>query len=146
MIQDVHRHPLQKIQDERGAVLHMLRSNQPHFQQFGEIYFSLVNPGVVKGWKLHKEISQNMAVPEGKIRLVIYDPRGDSSTFGKVEVIDFGDDNYCLVQLPPQVWYSFQAISSGHAIIANCTTAPHQPQESETLPLETDLIPYKWSL
>jgi dTDP-4-dehydrorhamnose 3,5-epimerase len=144
MIQDVHCYPLKKIEDQRGAVMHMLRSDQPHFQKFGEIYFSVVKPGVVKGWKLHKEISQNMAVPEGKIRLVIYDPRENSSSFGKTQVIEFGGDNYCLVQMPPNVWYAFQAISSGHAMIANCTTAPHSPSESETLPLETEMIPYRW--
>jgi dTDP-4-dehydrorhamnose 3,5-epimerase len=145
MIDGVQIQPLKRIEDERGAVMHMLRSDQPHFEKFGEVYFSMVKPGVIKGWKLHKEISQNMAVPEGKIRLVIYDPRKTSPTFGQIQAIDFGTDNYCLVQMPPNVWYAFQAISSTHAIIANCTTAPHRPEESETLPLGTEVIPYSWN-
>lgn len=143
-LQDVSIHPLKQIFDDRGAVMHMLRADQAHFQKFGEIYFSFVNPGVVKGWKFHKEISQSMAVPEGKIRLVIYDPRKESKSFGKVQIIEFGENNYCLVQLPPQVWYAFQAVSSGRAMIANCTTAPHSADESQVLPLGSDLIPYQW--
>ncbi len=145
LVNDVKLFPLKKIIDERGAVMHMLRSDQPHFQGCGEIYFSLVKHAVVKGWKLHKEISQSMAVPEGTIRIVVYDPRKDSSTFGNFQVIDFGESNYSLVQLPPNVWYAFQAVSDGHAIITNCTTAPHRPDESETLPLDTPLIPFDWS-
>jgi dTDP-4-dehydrorhamnose 3,5-epimerase len=144
MIDGVQIHPLKRIEDERGAVMHMLRADQPHFQKFGEVYFSMVKPGVIKGWKLHKEISQNMAVPEGKIRLVIYDPRKNSPTLGQTQTIDFGADNYCLVQMPPNVWYAFQAISKTHAMIANCTTAPHRPEESETLPLGNEVIPYIW--
>jgi dTDP-4-dehydrorhamnose 3,5-epimerase len=145
MIQDVHCYPLKRIEDSRGAVLHMLRSDQPPFRQFGEVYFSLVNPGVIKGWKRHKEIFQNMAVPEGKIRLVIYDSRESSKTFKQIQTIDFGGENYSLVHMPPNVWYAFKAISPGHAILANCTTAPHSPTESESLPLDSELIPYQWN-
>lgn len=144
-IENVKIFPLKKIEDERGAVMHMLRSNQEHFQTFGEIYFSLVNPGVVKGWKLHKKIHQNMAVPEGEIKIVIFDSRKDSSTFGQTQEIVFGNSNYCLLQLPPGVWYSFKAISPTHAIIANCTTAPHDPEESIVLPLNTPEISYNWN-
>jgi dTDP-4-dehydrorhamnose 3,5-epimerase len=140
-INDVKIIPLKKIEDERGAVMHMLRADQPHFSQFGEIYFSLVKPGVTKGWKLHKRITQNMAVPEGDIKLTIYDSRIESSTYGKFQIIEFGQQNFCLVQLPPNVWYAFKAISTSHAIITNCTTDPHDPLESEVLPLETELIP-----
>lgn len=144
-INDVKIFPLKKIEDERGAVMHMLRSNQDHFQGCGEIYFSLVKSKVIKGWKLHKRINQSMAVPEGNMRIVIYDPRVDSSTFGSFQVVDFGTDNYILLQLPPLVWYAFQAISKDHSTIVNCTTEPHDPLESEILPLETSLIPFDWS-
>ena len=34
--------PLRQILDERGKVMHMLRSTDEHFTQFGEIYFSTV--------------------------------------------------------------------------------------------------------
>ena len=30
--------------------MHMLRADAPHLQGFGEIYFSTVNPGAIKGW------------------------------------------------------------------------------------------------
>ena len=34
--------PLERIADERGAVLHMLRNDSPRFERFGELYFSMV--------------------------------------------------------------------------------------------------------
>ena len=34
--------PLRRIPDERGTILHMLRRDDPHFIEFGEIYFTSV--------------------------------------------------------------------------------------------------------
>ena len=52
MIKGVLIKPLSQIADERGKVMHMLRADEPYFEQFGEIYFSVVYPGVVKGCML----------------------------------------------------------------------------------------------
>ena len=53
-IQGVAVTPLRRIPDERGAVFHMLSEDDAAFERFGEIYFSLVYPGVVKGWHRHR--------------------------------------------------------------------------------------------
>jgi len=31
--------------DERGKIMHMLRNDDPDFEAFGEIYFSIIYPG-----------------------------------------------------------------------------------------------------
>ena len=80
MIDGVAIRPLRRIPDERGAVFHMLRRDDAWFTQFGEMYFSLVYPGAVKGWHLHKRMTLNYAVPSGRIKLVLYDDRDDSPT------------------------------------------------------------------
>ena len=45
--------PLQRVADERGTVMHMLSATDPHFLGFGEIYFTTVYGGVVKGWRTY---------------------------------------------------------------------------------------------
>ena len=45
MIEGLLKTPLKQIQDERGKVMHMLRATDPHFNKFGEVYFSWANPG-----------------------------------------------------------------------------------------------------
>ena len=42
---------LKKIRDSRGAVFHGIRKSNEGFHGFGELYFSSVENGVVKGWK-----------------------------------------------------------------------------------------------
>lgn len=139
--------PLRIIQDERGAVMHMLRADSPDFVGFGEAYFSIVKPGAVKAWKRHREMVQNLAVPVGAIRLVVYDDRQGSPTRGTVDdlVTGAGIDHYELVRLPPMVWYGFVGLGDGDSVIANCASLPHDPSEVERLPSDCDGIPYKWS-
>jgi dTDP-4-dehydrorhamnose 3,5-epimerase len=137
--------PLEQIVDERGAVLHMLRADSPLFKAFGEIYFSLVLPGVVKGWKRHQRLTQHFAVPVGQIRLVLFDDRPDSPSLGRlVELLVGQPDHYYLVRIPPLLWYGFQGLGSIPALVANCTDFPHDPQEAESLPLGTPRVPYVW--
>lgn len=136
---------LKEIKDERGSVLHMLRSDSPDFIQFGECYFSEILPGAVKAWKKHTKQIQNIAVPVGRIKLVIYDNRYKSSTINNLLVLELGrPDTYFRVQIPPGVWYGFTCISASAALIVNCANIPHNPKESEILSYFDSLVPYSW--
>ena len=144
MIEGVQIEKLKIIEDTRGKVMHMLRSDSPHFTTFGEIYFSTVNFNTVKAWKKHLKMIQCFAVPAGKVKLVIYDDREASSTKGKLCEIETGEANYCLVKIPPLVWYGFKGLSTAPALIANCASLPHDPEEiKNTDPFDT-AIPYIW--
>lgn len=136
---------LRQICDERGAVLHMLRSDAAEFRRFGECYFSEVLPGAVKAWKRHRLQAQNFAVPVGRIRLAIYDDREGSSTRGKLKVIELGrPDAYLRVHVPAGLWYGFSCISRTPALLANCADFPHDPAESEVARIDDPAIPYLW--
>ena len=146
MIEGVRIHPLRQIPDERGKVMHMLRADAPHFEQFGEIYFSVVNPGVVKGWHLHHRMTINYAVVTGMIKLVLYDDRAGSPTRKELQEIFLGDAQYALVTVPSMIWNGFKGIAASPSIVANCATIPHDPTEIERLDPFTSHIPYDWSL
>ena len=144
MIQGVLIHPLKQIPDERGKIMHMLRCDDPHFEKFGEIYFSMVYPKVVKGWHLHKEQTQNYCVVVGEIRLVLYDDREGSPTRGEVMEIPLGGPNYALVRIPPLLWNGYQGLGDQPSIVANCSTLPHRPDEIVRLDPHSPQIPYRW--
>lgn len=146
MIKGVLVKPLTQIADERGKIMHMLRADDPHFDKFGEIYFSVVYPGVVKGWHLHRQMTLNYAVISGMVKLVLYDSREDSPTRGEVQELFIGEDNYALVKIPPMVWNGFKGIGVKPAIVANCATMPHRPDEIERADPFVNDIPYDWGL
>ena len=138
--------PLKRIPDERGCIYHMLRNDDPFFENFGEIYFSVIYPAVIKGWHLHEKMTLNYAVIQGMIKLVLYDDREDSPTKGNLMELFIGEENYCLVKIPPKIWNGFKGIGNKPAIVANCTTLSHDPNEIERMEPFTNKIPYDWGL
>ena len=137
MIDGVRITPLLQIHDERGSVMHMLKSTDSAFQQFGEIYFSGVYPDVVKAWHIHSKMTLNYAVPVGKIKFVLYDERKDSPTFGEVQELFIGRDN---------VWNGFKGVGTKMSLVANCASIPHDPTEISRLDPSDNHIPYDWAL
>jgi dTDP-4-dehydrorhamnose 3,5-epimerase len=137
---------LKKIPDERGTILHMVRSDEEIFNDFGEIYFSTIYPNVIKGWHIHQKMTLNYAVIDGMIKLVLYDDRINSATKGNLMEIYTGDDNYLLIMIPPNIWNGFKGMGEKKAIVANCASIPHDPDEiSRKNPYDPD-IPYNWEL
>jgi dTDP-4-dehydrorhamnose 3,5-epimerase len=146
MIEGVRVVPLRRIPDERGTILHMLRADDPHFVRFGEIYFSTVYPGAVKGWHRHHEMTLNYACIFGRIKLVLYDDRPGSPSHGRIMELFLGPDDHSLVVIPPEVWNGFKGLGVPHSIVANCCTHSHDPARSTRLdPFDND-IPYDWAL
>ena len=146
MIEGVSIRPLRQFADERGKVMHMLRRDDGWYERFGEIYFSVVYPGVVKGWHLHKKMTLNYAVVSGAVKLVLYDDRESSNSLGEVQEIFLGGENYSLVTIPPLIWNGFKGIGVAPATVANCSTEPHDPGEIVRCDPFTKDIPYDWSL
>jgi len=123
-----------------------LRNDAADFAGFGEIYFSCIYPGAIKGWHIHKKMVLNYAVPYGNIKFVLYDAREGSPTQGEIQEIFMGPDNYCLVTVPPMIWNGFKGIGSEPSIVANCASIVHDPAEIDRRDPFDPSIPYDWSI
>ena len=145
-IDGVHVIPLRRIPDERGTIFHMLRASDPHFTQFGEIYFTSIYAGIVKGWHKHREMTLNYACIHGRVKLVLYDERDGSSTNGALMEVFLGPDDHSLVVIPPGVWSGFKGMSSPFAIVANCCTHTHDASRTTRLDPFENHIPYDWGV
>ncbi len=146
MINGVVIKELKIIPDERGKIMHMLREDDEYFERFGEIYFSVVYPGVIKGWHVHKKMTLNYAVISGMIKLVLYDGRQESPSYKEIQEIYMGEDNYILVKIPAGITNGFKGAGVKPAIVANCATLAHDSREIIRIdPFKND-IPYNWEL
>lgn len=145
MIEGVRIDPLRQLRDERGAIFHMLRADDPAFERFGEIYFSLVHPGWVKAWHLHSAMTLNYAVPVGRIHLVLYDDRAGSPSQGEIQEVELGEEHYVRVRVPAGVWNGFIGLGERDAVVANCATLPHDPGEITRIAPTDPRVPYSWS-
>lgn len=145
MIEGVQVIPLKRIPDERGTIYHMLKVTDPHFTKFGEIYFSTVYYGVVKGWHLHRNMTLNYACIHGRIKLVIFDEREGSKTKGELMELFLGPDDYSLVVIPPGLWNGFKGMARDHSIVADCIDIPHSEADSVRIDPFDNHIPYDWA-
>ena len=144
-IEGVKLHPLRVIPDERGAVMHMLRRTDPHFTEFGEIYFSTIYKDVVKGWHKHVGKTLNYAVPHGRVKVVLYDDRDGSASRGSLMECFLGPENYGLLAIPPNVWNGFKGMTEV-ALVANCATEPFDEARSLRKDPFDSTIPYDWAI
>jgi dTDP-4-dehydrorhamnose 3,5-epimerase len=146
MIEGVVTKLLRPIPDERGMVMEILRSDDEIFKKFGQVYITTVYPGVVKAWHYHKIQTDNFAVIKGMAKLVLYDPRRDSPSFGKVEEFFLGIRNPLLVQIPPHIYHGFKGISQEEAIVINIPTEPYKREAPDEYRLAWNdpSIPYSW--
>ena len=63
---------LKVIPVEGGDVKHFLRSDEKSFNGFCEAYFSFIEKGKIKGWKLHSKMTMNLVVPIGEVGFVSF--------------------------------------------------------------------------
>ena len=143
-IDGVYLTPLKKIQDNRGKLLHMLRNDDKVFKKFGEIYFSITNSNIIKGWYRHKKNTLNIAVLHGKYKFVLFDNRKNSMTYDNLIEFNLSLKNFSLLTIPPMIWYGFKSDGNQESIIANCTTLVHNAKEMDRLSINDNKIPYKW--
>ena len=146
MIDGVQIIPLKQFHDERGKVMHMLKVTDDHFMNFGEIYFSCTFPNVVKGWHKHTEMTINYAVVSGAVKVVLFDDRKESKTYGKIQEIFMSPENYSLLIVPPNIWNGFKGVGTTTSIVANCASIAHRSDEIIRLPYNSDKIPYDWNI
>ena len=63
-----------------------------------------------------------------------------------MQELHIGELNYALVTIPPLVWNGFKGTGTTPALVANCSTLPHSPDEIDRLDPFVNDIPYDWSL
>jgi dTDP-4-dehydrorhamnose 3,5-epimerase len=153
------------IHDERGYLMEILRDED--VPVFGQVYVSAIYDGAIKAWHQHKDQTDRICCISGMIKLVllqehrdyrpgladepsmIYEP-GDSPPRAyrdnnKVVELFIGEDNPCVVTIPPGVWHGWKAYK-GDAIVMNVTDIPYNredPDENRRRPEYFDDW-YKW--
>jgi dTDP-4-dehydrorhamnose 3,5-epimerase len=133
--------------DDRGSVFE-LYDLRWHFHPDPLVfaYCFTLRPGRVKGWALHKDHEDRYVLLKGELKLVLFDPRPASSTYGEVCEIWLTECDRKLVSIPRFVWHADQNVGLTDVIAVNFPTIPydHVNPDKYRLPLYTDLIPYRF--
>ena len=128
---------LKQIKTNGGDVLHALRKSDKGYEDFGEVYFSTIDPNSIKAWKRHSKMFMNLIVPIGQVRFVFYI---DEKSGYRIEEI--GLNRYLRLTVPPGIWFGFKNLSEKTSYVMNISNIIHDPNEVENCPI--DHIDFKW--
>ena len=120
------------IKNKKGDLIKYLSSRDIFFKKFGEIYFSEIKKGQIKGWNLHKRFKCHLAVISGSVTFNFVDSRKNSKTFLKKEKITLSKKNYALLVVPPKIWFNFTTRDKV-SLVANTLNYPHLDSETKKI-------------
>ncbi len=148
MIEGVIVKQLKVISDERGFLMEMMRSDDPFFQRFGQVYLSVCKPGYAKGWHYHKVQTDHFVVVKGQGRVVLHDQREDSPTRGEIQEFSMGERNPILVVIPPYVLHGITPDGDEACYLINVPTEPYKYNEPDEfrVPFDDPSIGYDWGV
>ncbi len=150
-IDGVYVADLKIFTDERGSVMKMIDDTEKTYLYGGgisrrveEIYFSTVNPGVVKAWHGHKKMTLNYACVLGEVMIGLCDLRV-GKTFGNTMRIHLDMiDNYKLLTVPPGVWNGYRSMNDKPAMIANAASLTYSDSDIERIHPEDFPVDFDW--
>ena len=109
------------------------------------VYHVTVRPGQVKGWVVHLKQNDRLFAYQGTLKIVLYDARTESPSFGALEVLHLGSHDRALLGIPAGVYHAVQNVGADEAAFVNLPSAPydHDDPDKHRLPLDNDVIPYR---
>lgn len=132
--------------DDRGSVTEIFDARWNfHPAPVNFVYTYTIRENCAKGWGLHKLHEDRYFLLDGRMKIVCYDIRADSPTYGQISELILAPENPRMVTIPTYVWHANINIGSGDVRVINLPTQPydHAAPDKYRLPLDTDLIPYK---
>ncbi|KIC21526.1 dTDP-4-dehydrorhamnose 3,5-epimerase family protein [Leisingera sp. ANG-Vp] len=146
LIEGVLVEPLVLRRDDRGALVELLTTRDAPEVTAPHVYQVFAEPGSVRAWVYHKWQSDRLCYTNGQLRLVLYDIREDSPTFGRLNVVDAGAQNPCRVTIPPYVVHGLANVGDTLASFVNIPTNFYDPAnpDKSRLPYPDARIPYSF--
>ena len=145
MIDGIVLKELKTYPDERGFFREIIRVSDDFFGEgFGQFSHSLMYPGVIKAWHIHKTQVDWWYVPVGNIKVGLHDKRVDSVTKGKTQVVLLGE-NYGqkVLRIPPGVAHGCRVLDAV-AHLLYITSKTYDPAEEGRIDHDDPEIGFDW--
>jgi len=132
---------------DHGVITEMFRPEwDPTGMPVIHIYQSRLFPGAIGAWSCHTESIDRLFVNQGHLKVVLFDGREESPTFGRVAELHVGDARPAFLVLPTGIWHGLQNLGATDALVLNYPTKAYDYEDPDhwRLPYDTDQIPYTW--
>jgi dTDP-4-dehydrorhamnose 3,5-epimerase len=140
-------HEVRHVPRDHGVITEIFR---PHWDPTGlpivHIYQSRLFPAAIGAWSCHAKTIDRLFINQGFVKVVLFDGREESRTFGKVMELHAGDARPAFLVIPVGVWHGIQNLGSGDALMLNCPSRAYDYEDPDhyRLPFDSPEIPYAW--
>jgi dTDP-4-dehydrorhamnose 3,5-epimerase len=151
LLAGVQFRPTRPVPHEDGHVTEVARTSWDALANpIVQVHTTTTFAGRIRAWGLHPLGTDRLFVVTGLVRLVLFDGRKDSPTFGRLNEFVVSEKNPGLLIVPPNVYHGWKNIGTTEAIIINMPDRMYEYAQPDALDLPWDsdaaarFIPYKW--
>jgi dTDP-4-dehydrorhamnose 3,5-epimerase len=113
----------------------------------GQVFQNIFHPGGISAWHVHARTTDRIFVNLGHLKVVLYDAREGSPTYGLINEFRFGTSRPGLLVVPPGVWHGVHNLGDTDAGLLNLVDHAYDYESPDhwRLPPDSPLIPYSFA-
>jgi len=150
-IEGVCFRPTRAVPHEDGYLTEVARANWDVLESpIVQVHVTTTFPDRIRAWGIHRAVTDRLFVVSGLVKIVVFDGREESSTFGRINEFHVGERNPGLLVIPPNLYHGWKNLGTAEAIIINMPDIPYdyEAPDGRHLAWQSDvarrLIPYAW--
>jgi dTDP-4-dehydrorhamnose 3,5-epimerase len=143
--------PTRPVPHEDGHVTEVARASWEILRApVVQVHITTTFPGRVRAWGLHQLGTDRLFVVSGLVKIVVFDGRKVSATFGALNEFVVSEKNPGLLVIPPNLYHGWKNIGNSEAIIINMPDRMYNYEQPDALDLPWDsetaarIVPYRW--
>ncbi len=112
-----------------------------------QVFQIMMQPGGISAWHVHQFTTDRLFANQGTLKIVLYDGREDSPTYGQIDEFRCGALRPMLIMVPPKVWHGVQNYTHEPALLLNMVDQAYQYEDPDhwRVSEDTSAIPYSFS-
>ena len=109
--------------------------------------YTETHPGVIKAFHWHRRQWDVWFVARGMAQVVLHDMREGSPTKGETQVICAGEDNPCVIAIPPYVAHGYRVLGNEKVGLFYHTSEAYDPNnpDEERIDFDDPHIGFNWT-
>ena len=150
-IDGVRFRPTRAVPHEDGYLTEVARASWDVLESpIVQVHVTTTFPERIRAWGVHRAVTDRLFVASGLVKMVVFDGREGSPTFGRVNEFRVGERNPGLLVIPPGLYHGWKNIGDAEAIIINMPDVMYDYEAPDGLHLPWDgdaarrMIPHVW--
>ena len=148
-IEGVEFRPTRPVPHEDGHVAEVARASWEQIRSpIVQVHTTTTFVGRIRAWGLHQHSTDRLFVVSGLVKIVVFDGRNNSPTYGLINEFTVSEKNPGLLCIPPNLYHGWKNIGLTEAIIINMPDRMYNYESPDALDLPWDseaarrIVPY----